>query len=150
MWQKVIIPIIILTLGIVGIIGAISVMSNKKVIPEQQSQTENVTNNNSNNKRTHNIITIVVSVLIIIAILFVIVQCSDNDSDTYSATCQVCHKTYSYEGHEYGGISQRNVKCIKMTNMCKGCYESYCYSIGKTPKDYWIIILDITICMCYN
>ena len=86
-------------------------------------------------KKTKNTIITVVVVGLIIALLFGYSQCS-NSVGEYSATCEVCHKTYSYEGHEYGSMAQRNVKCIRMTNMCKKCYEAYCWSIGKTPTDY--------------
>ena len=73
---------------------------------------------------------------VIIGLSFLFTQCSGNDTDTYSATCTACNETYSYEGHEYGGWNQRNVKCIRMTNLCKECYEIYCWSIGRIPKDY--------------
>ena len=71
--------------------------------------------------------------LCILSFMFCIVACGGSK---YSATCKACHTTYSYEGHEYGGWNQRNVKCINYTNLCKSCYSSYCYSIGKIPNDY--------------
>lgn len=91
---------------------------------------------NSPDQKAKSTIIVLIVIAIIIGIALGTASSSGNNSDTYSATCQVCHKTFSYKGHEYGGLASRNVKCIRMTNMCKKCYESYCWSIGKTPKDY--------------
>ncbi len=103
---------------------------------KKQQQAIDEWNKMSPEQKTKSTIIGLVVIALIIALIVGVTQCSGNNSNTYSATCQVCYKTYSYEGHEYGGLASRNVKCIRMTNMCKKCYESYCWSIGKTPKDY--------------
>lgn len=73
-------------------------------------------------------------ILIILVVILLASQCSKGKTDSYSATCTECGDTYSYEPHEYGGTAQRNVKCIRMTNLCLDCYHLYCWSIGKTPE----------------
>lgn len=52
-----------------------------------------------------------------------------------SATCQVCHKTFSYEDNEYGGYDYDNVRKIKHTNMCERCYNNY--KSAQYAKDYF-------------
>ena len=81
-------------------------------------------------------IKIVFSILLIGLILFTICACGSSGDNTYSATCQVCHKTYSYEGAEYGNRASREVKCINYTNMCISCYENMCYAKGMTPRHF--------------
>ena len=51
-----------------------------------------------------------------------------------SETCSTCHKTYSYESHEYGGYDYNNVKSIRSRNMCERCYSNYKYA--QYAKDY--------------
>ena len=51
-----------------------------------------------------------------------------------SATCPVCHKTFSYEDNEYGGYDYDNVQKIKYSNMCERCYDNY--KIAQYAKDY--------------
>lgn len=122
--------ILLLIISIYGFIASTSA----KVENNKNSTTNNsVAEKNTENKKTTRGVIIFIA---IIAILFFVYKGSSNDSDTYSATCTACNETYSYEGHEYGGWAQRNVKCIRMTNLCKECYEIYCRSIGKTPTDY--------------
>ena len=87
----------------------------------------------STHKKTKAVTKIIIIIGCIIFSIFIIMQCSSDD-DVYSATCKVCNKTYTYQAHEYGGIAQRNVMCIRKTNMCLDCYEIYCWSIGKTPE----------------
>lgn len=89
---------------------------------KRQQQTMEELNKMTPEQKTKSTIIGLVVIALIIALIVGVTQCAGNDSDTYSATCQVCHKTYSYEGHEYGGLASRNVKCIRMTNMCKKCY----------------------------
>ena len=72
---------------------------------------------------------------LVLAIILILCSCGDNNK-TYSATCKTCHKTYSYEAVDYGNTASHEVKCIRMTNMCKKCYKNYCYAKGITPKDY--------------
>ena len=57
-----------------------------------------------------------------------------SSGDKNSATCNVCHKTYSYEDYEYGGYDYDNVRSIKKRNMCERCYNNYNYA--QHAKDY--------------
>ena len=52
-----------------------------------------------------------------------------------SATCSVCHKTFSYEDNEYGGYDYDNVKKIEYSNMCERCYDNY--KAAQYAKDYF-------------
>lgn len=61
---------------------------------------------------------------------------SSSSETTYSGTCKVCHKSYSYTGSQYGNNAYHNVKCITYTGMCKSCYATYCAATGITPTDY--------------
>lgn len=75
-------------------------------------------------------------ILLSLILVFIICFVGCTETKTYSATCKTCHKTYSYQGNEYGNLNSRNVKCIRATNMCKNCYENFCYATGRKPKNY--------------
>ena len=55
---------------------------------------------------------------------------SSSSSKTYSATCKVCGRTFSYEDVNYGNQAQKNVSNISRTNMCLNCYSNYKYLNG--------------------
>lgn len=77
------------------------------------------------------------SILITLILVFIIcfAGCTE-ETETYSATCGPCNRTYSYQSYEHGNWASRNVKCINSTGMCKNCYENFCYATGRIPKDY--------------
>lgn len=105
--------------------------SNDNVTSTDAQKNNNTTSNNSGCTGCFGVI------LIVVLILWIIGSCSGSSEDkVYSETCGACGTTWSYEASEYGGTASRNVKCIRMTNLCKSCYNAYCYSIGATPKDY--------------
>lgn len=72
----------------------------------------------------------------VVALLLLFSLCGCSGDKTYSATCELCNKTYSYDAAHYGNAASHQVKCIKMTNMCKKCYANYCAANGMTPEDY--------------
>lgn len=59
-------------------------------------------------------------------------QTSDNSStsggDAQNAeTCQSCNRSFT---------DATNKNYIRHTNMCKNCYQNFCWATGKTPTDY--------------
>ncbi len=70
--------------------------------------------------------------LSVLACLLLLSGCSSNGGSekVYSATCQVCGRTFSYTGIEYGSSAQKNASNIARTNMCINCYNNYKYLKG--------------------
>lgn len=84
-------------------------------------------------KKTFIIIGIICTILFIIGVLL-IPKNSFSSNGKKSATCPVCHKTFSYEANEYGGYDYDNVKKIQYSNMCERCYNNY--KAAQYAKDY--------------
>lgn len=84
-------------------------------------------------KKIYNAIIICLTILVSLNIFS---SCIGDYSSTSSksATCQVCHKTYTYE--IYDDYNYHIVRCIRMTNMCKRCYSDFCAVHGMKPTDY--------------
>ena len=74
---------------------------------------------------------------IICTVLFIIgiVATPKTSTNKNSATCPVCHKTFSYEDNEYGGYDYDNVNQIEYSNMCERCYDNY--KAAQYAKDYF-------------
>ena len=55
-----------------------------------------------------------------------------------SATCQICHTTYTYDNDSFGGYSYENVRSINRTNMCVRCYNNYKSAMDFKDKSQYI------------
>ena len=96
-------------------------------------------NSGSQNIKKQDKLKIFYAIVLLVAVigLFAIMlpECSSGTkTDSHSATCHLCHKTFTYK--VYDSWDYHNVRCIQWTNMCKKCYKDFCYLNGITPKDY--------------
>lgn len=80
------------------------------------------------------IIAVICVICTIIGFVGLAITTPKTSTNKNSATCQVCHKTFSYEDNEYGGYDYDNVRKIKHTNMCERCYNNY--KAAQYAKDY--------------
>ena len=110
-------------LGVIGLMGAICSFTFAFALKPISPKT----------KKNCIIIGIICIILFIIGILLMPKDSSSSKSKN-SATCPVCHKTFSYEDNEYGGYDYDNVKKIQYSNMCERCYDNY--KAAQYAKDY--------------
>ena len=69
-------------------------------------------------------------VLMLMLCMSLLYGCGSSSDKTYSKTCKVCHRTFSYKGSEYGNNAQKNASNISRTNMCLNCYNNYKWASG--------------------
>ena len=81
------------------------------------------------------LIAVICVICTIISFVGLAITTPKTSTNKNSASCQVCHKTFSYEDNEYGGYDYDNVRKIKHTNMCERCYNNY--KSAQYAKDYF-------------
>lgn len=84
--------------------------------------------NGTNQTKSHTGIIAIAAIIIVLA-LFGACGKKCNSSSGKSATCQVCHKTFT---------NSSDVSSIRWHNMCEKCYSNYKYTseLKESAKKY--------------
>lgn len=109
----------------------------KAALKRQKQQAANdAWNRMSPEEKGKSTATVIFVTIILVVLAILLVRCSNDSSNVSSqtATCKVCHRTYT--STVYGDYNYRNIHCIHMENMCINCYNNWCWAVGKKPKDY--------------